>query len=43
MSYKEMAETLGCPQGTVMSRLHSARQRLRELLEDAGGQCGWEN
>jgi RNA polymerase sigma-70 factor (ECF subfamily) len=35
MSYREMAETLGCPQGTVMSRLHSARQRLREMLEAA--------
>jgi RNA polymerase sigma-70 factor (ECF subfamily) len=35
MSYKEMAETLGCPQGTVMSRLHSARQRLKGLLKDA--------
>ena len=34
MSYKEIAETLRCPQGTVMSRLHAARQSLKELLED---------
>lgn len=40
MSYKEMAETLGCPTGTVMSRLHSARQRLREMLEDAASHSG---
>ena len=35
LSYKEMAETLRCPQGTVMSRLHAARQCLKELLKDA--------
>jgi len=35
MSYREIAETLRCPQGTVMSRLHAARQRLKELLEGA--------
>lgn len=34
MSYKEIAETLGCPQGTVMSRLHAARQCLKEKLQD---------
>jgi len=33
-SYAEIAETLGIPQGTVMSRLFTARSRLRELLKD---------
>ncbi|MFP4057571.1 MAG: RNA polymerase sigma factor [Candidatus Brocadiia bacterium] len=32
MSYQEIAEAVGCPVGTVMSRLHYARQRLRGLL-----------
>jgi RNA polymerase sigma-70 factor (ECF subfamily) len=33
LSYKEMAEVLGCPIGTVMSRLYAARQALRSRLE----------
>lgn len=34
LSYKEIADTLDCSIGTVMSRLFYARQRLRELLKD---------
>lgn len=32
LSYKEIAEALELPMGTVMSRLHRARQRLTEQL-----------
>ncbi|MBF6613401.1 MAG: RNA polymerase sigma factor [Chloroflexi bacterium] len=32
MSEDEMASKLNCPPGTVKSRLHAARQRLRQLL-----------
>ena len=32
LKYEEIAEAVGCPIGTVMSRLHYARKRLRGLL-----------
>ena len=34
MSYRDIAEALAIPEGTVMSRLHAARKALRAQLTD---------
>ena len=34
MSYQDAAQTLACPVGTVMSRLHRGRKQLRGRLQD---------
>jgi RNA polymerase sigma-70 factor (ECF subfamily) len=36
MAYADVAQTLGIPIGTVMSRLARGRERLRALMEDSG-------
>jgi RNA polymerase sigma-70 factor (ECF subfamily) len=34
LSYDEISDVLNCPRGTVMSRLHYARNKLRSILKD---------
>jgi RNA polymerase sigma-70 factor (ECF subfamily) len=33
---REAAETLGCPRGTVLARVHRGRRKLAQLLAEAG-------
>jgi RNA polymerase sigma-70 factor, ECF subfamily len=40
MSYQEIAETVGIPIGTVMSRLSRARRAVRETLQGSGRKQG---
>lgn len=40
LSYAEIAEALDIPKGTVMSRLHHARRRVRAVLETNGALDG---
>ena len=40
LAYAEIAQVLGIPIGTVMSRLHAARAALRNGLETEGGRHG---
>ena len=41
-SYKEIAEIVGAPAGTVMSRLHRGRKQLREKLADYARELGYQ-
>lgn len=40
LSYKEIADIVGCPIGTVMSRLHRARKQMQTKLVDTAVQMG---
>jgi RNA polymerase sigma-70 factor (ECF subfamily) len=40
LSYKELAEIVGCPVGTIMSRLHRARKILERDLWDCAQRRG---
>ena len=40
LSYREIADIVGCPIGTVMSRLHRARKSLQGRLVDQAVELG---
>lgn len=40
LAYREIAEIVGCPVGTVMSRLHRARKLVQEHLQQQAVQLG---
>jgi len=41
LSYRELAEVLGCPVGTVMSRLHRGRKAIERALWEGAQRRGW--
>jgi RNA polymerase sigma-70 factor (ECF subfamily) len=40
LSYKEIADIMGCPMGTVMSRLHRGRKILQQTLIEQAREMG---
>jgi RNA polymerase sigma-70 factor (ECF subfamily) len=41
LSYRELADVLGCPVGTVMSRLHRGRKAVERALWECAQRRGW--
>jgi RNA polymerase sigma-70 factor (ECF subfamily) len=41
LKYREIAEIIELPVGTVMSRLHRARTQLASRVADLGAECGF--